>query len=151
MRWLACARQATERYLASLFVYALVGGAAAIVEWAVFYVAVRRAGMHYIPAALSGFVLATLVNYYISSRYAFLRRQGSGGRELGQVYAVSVIGLAVNLGTTVALVELARAGEMLAKVAGTGCGFLFNFAGRQFWVFDREPRHRLSTWLGRNR
>jgi putative flippase GtrA len=42
----------------------------------------------------------------------------------------------------IALVEMANAHVFLAKVLGTGFGFLCNFAGRQFWVFDPAPRWR---------
>ena len=136
-------------YFASLMVYAAVGGAAALVEWAAFYATLELADLHYLVAALIGFVFATWVNYLLSARYAFIRKEARAGVELTKVYLVSLLALVVNLGVTIALVELVAAHPMAAKVAGTGCGFVLNFAGRQLWVFDARPRHRLSEWLKR--
>jgi putative flippase GtrA len=137
------------KYFASLVVYAGVGGAAALVEWGAFYAALELAGFHYLAAALVGFVFATWVNYLLSARYAFIRKEARAGVELTKVYVVSTLALVVNLGVTIALVELVAAHPLAAKVMGTGCGFLLNFAGRQLWVFDTRPRHRLSDWLRR--
>jgi putative flippase GtrA len=137
------------KYFGSLLVYGAVGGAAALVEWASFYAALELADLHYLVAALIGFVFATWVNYLLSARYAFIRKEARAGVELTKVYVVSLLALIVNLGATIALVELVAAHPMAAKVVGTGCGFLLNFAGRQLWVFDSRPRHRLSEWLRR--
>ena len=137
------------KYCASLLVYGAVGGAAALVEWAAFYVALELAGFHYLAAALIGFVFATWVNYLLSARYAFIRKGARAGVEVAKVYLVSLLAMMVNLGVTVTLVEMLAAHPMAAKIAGTGCGFLLNFAGRQLWVFDSRPRHQLSDWLKR--
>lgn len=131
-------------YLPALGVYVVIGGVSALVEWAIFYALLTRLGLNYVIAALGGFALATLVNYVVSRRYGFLRRAGGTGREIAAIYVVSGLALAVNLGAMIALVELASAQVLLAKVLGTGCGFLCNFAGRQFWVFDSAPRWRVN-------
>lgn len=131
-------------YLPALRVYFLIGGVSALVEWAVFYALLKLLGLYYVFAALGGFVLATLVNYVGSRRYGFLRRDTSTGREIAAIYLVSLLALAVNLGATMALVEWANVHVLFAKPLGTGCGFLCNFAGRQFWVFDSAPRWRVS-------
>lgn len=133
------------RYWASVVVYAAVGGAAALAEWAAFYAALQLGGVHYLAAATIGFAVATLVNYWLSARYAFIRKDISAGVELAKVYFVSLIALILNLGVTIVLIELLDTHAMAAKIAGTGCGFMANFAGRQFWVFDSRPRHRFST------
>jgi putative flippase GtrA len=138
--WAAAAGTLAERYYASLLVYVVVGGVSALVEWAVFYFALNFLDVHYVLAALIGFAVATLVNYGISRRYAFIRKQDTAS-ELFQTCLVSAAGLAVNLGVTIALIELFGAPALLAKIAGTGAGFLLNFTGRQFWVFDSKPRH----------
>lgn len=130
------------KYLPALAVYVVIGGVSALVEWAIFYLLLRHTGINYVAAAVAGFALATLVNYLISRRYGFLRRDNRAGRELVAIYAVSLVALGINLGAMIALVELAQLDMLAAKVLGTGCGFLCNFAGRQFWVFDSTPRWR---------
>jgi putative flippase GtrA len=137
-------------YLPALGVYVAIGGVSALVEWAIFYALLTRLGINYVIAALGGFALATLVNYVVSRRYGFLRRDSATerdsatGREIATIYVVSLLALAVNLGAMIALIEMAGAHVLLAKVLGTGCGFLCNFAGRQFWVFNSAPRWRMD-------
>lgn len=129
-------------YLPALGIYVVIGGASALVEWAVFYTLLALLRLDYIAAALGGFVFATLVNWVLSRRFGFLRRDGNTRREIAATYVVSLLALAMNLGAMIALVELANVHMFLAKVLGTGSGFLCNFVGRQFWVFDSTPRWR---------
>ena len=136
-----------SRYSGSLLVYVAVGGASALVEWAVFYLALQA--MAYVAAALAGFAVATMVNYGLSRHFAFVRRDSSTTEEMFKTYLVSGFALGVNLAVMIALVELVSLAPLPAKIAGTGCAFLFNFAGRQFWVFASTPRHRLP-WENRD-
>ena len=130
-----------RRYALSFFVYVGVGGTAALVEWSVFYLAIRLTGMHYAFAGLAGFAVATYVNYLLSSRVAFTRRDAVSARiEMTQVYLVSVLGLLVNLTAMTAAVEWLGLDPMIGKIGGTGVAFIWNYGARQFWVFSRAPR-----------
>lgn len=132
------------RYRFSLGVYLLIGGASALAEWTLFYLLLRAGALGYVAAALYGFALATLLNYLLSRRYGFLTLGGARALELAKTYLVSAAALGVNLGVLVLLVEQAGFAPLPAKVLGTGCGFLLNYCGRQFWVFRAEPRYRAS-------
>lgn len=132
-----------RRYSASFFVYTLVGGISALVEWAVFLALLWTAGIHYVVAAIGGFAIATIANYGLSRRYVFLRKDTVTYREITRIYIVSALGFVVNLGVMVLLVSVFGALPIVGKVVGTGCGFLWNFLGRQLWVFDSTPRHEI--------
>ncbi|WP_207477564.1 GtrA family protein [Arenibaculum pallidiluteum] len=127
-------------YVPAFAVYVGVGGVSALVEWAVFLAVSTTTGIHYVPASLAGFTVATLVNYLLSTRVAFLRRGRSAAEEFALVYIVSGVGLAINLATMALLVEWAVLHTMLAKIAGTGVAFLWNYGARQFYIFSRQPR-----------
>ena len=132
-----------KRYWANLFVYVAIGGSAALVEWAIFAVLVLLLdAFHYLPGAIFAFLTACYVNYLLSVRYGFNSRGRSSGAELILVYAVSSIGLAIGLATLTFGTEVLGLHVMISKVAGTGFAFLWNFAGRQFIVFDKNPRWR---------
>ncbi len=130
---------AAQRYSGNFAVYFVLGGCCALIEWTAFAIALRFIG--YITAALIGFAVGTLANYWLSRKLAFVRRDVSTYEELARIYAVSGFAMAVNLGAMIALVELAGLPPLAAKILGTGCGFFFNFCGRQFWVFAPVPRH----------
>lgn len=94
----------TDSELIKLLLYLFVGGTAALVEWALFYIF-----FHYILAGLSltlltmlatalSFCLATLYHYFLGNILVF--DSGSRykrGKELSLVFLVSCIGLAFNL------------------------------------------------------
>lgn len=125
-------------FLIKLLRYAAVGAIAALVEWATFAVLHIALGAHYLGAALVGFALATLVNYVISIRFVFVAGTFARPAELSLVYAVSATALALNLGVTAALVELAGVLPLTAKIAGTGAAFAVNFGLRHRVIFP-EP------------
>lgn len=131
------------RYSPSAVAYFFVGGTCALIEWATFYAAVQWAQAHYVTGVLAGFLVATFANYLLSSRLVFRSSGRSAREEFLLVYLVSGIGLAVNLAVTAIAIEFAGLGLMTAKVAGTGAAFVWNYAGRQFFIFDRRT-HRLE-------
>ena len=130
-----------DHYWLSFSVYIVVGGAAALVEWTVFFLAITYGRINYIVAAIIAFFVATFVNYLLSIRMNFRSREGrSTGGELLLVYLVSGVGLLINLAVTATAVEVFGLWVMLGKVGGTGVAFIWNFMARQFLVFDRAPR-----------
>lgn len=143
--------QTLSSYLASGAVYALVGGAAALAEWAVFLAATDLGELHYAGAALGAFVVATAVNFALSRRIGFRSRGLPLWLEAAAVYAVSAGALAVNMAVLVMLVEGFDAAPFPAKAAGTGAAFFVNFAVRQFVVFDRRPRWSWATLIAGGR
>ncbi|EWY36017.1 hypothetical protein N825_31845 [Skermanella stibiiresistens SB22] len=133
-----------RQYCASFAVYLLIGGAAAVVEWLVFYATLSALHTHYVPASVGGFVVATYVNYLLSSGIGFKKSKRSTRSEMLLIYAVSGIGFVINVLCMSAAIELLDLPVMLAKFGGTGLAFVWNFGARQFLVFDREPRWRIG-------
>jgi len=126
-------------YWQSVVVYAGVGGVAALVEWSVFYLTIAAFGAPYLVAAVAGFIIATWVNWFFSRKVAFLPSPGGSPHDLLKIYMASSFALAVNLAVMTALIESGVAGLLPAKIAGTGVGFFFNYALRQFVIYSRTP------------
>lgn len=118
--------------------YLLIGGASALTEWLAFWL-LLQASLHYMAAAALAFAAATCVNYLLCVKTVFVSRTRSGWKDLAMVYAASLLAVAVNMLTLMGLVRQFGLGLMSAKVAGTGAGFLFNFASRRFLIFGRSP------------
>lgn len=133
------------RHGTALAAYVVVGGVCAVVEWSVFWVLLNLAGVHYVIAALVAFVLATFANYLLCIRTIFASKTSSVRSDIARVYIASAIAYSVNLLVFIALVNEFAVGPMAAKMAGTGVGFLLNFASRQFLIF--AP----SAWLSSRR
>jgi putative flippase GtrA len=111
--------------LAKLLGYGVTGGIAAIVDAGGFAL-LLRAGLGVAAAGTASFCAAAIVNYALSSRFVFAGRATAQGFAL--FFVVALIGLAVNLGITLAGVYWLDLPPLLAKIAGIGVAFLVNFA-----------------------
>ena len=119
--------------------YFFVGGASAAIDIGIFFVFAKLLGYNYLVVACFGFALATVANYFLSIRYVFQ----SGARfskktELAYVYAVSLVGLALNQLILFACIEKLGVELMLSKLIGTGIVFLWNYSARNYLVFRGE-------------
>ena len=117
--------------------YFLAGGVCALIDIALFSAVYEATGWHYGAFAFA-FVFSTGTNYYLSVRYVFERAGRSREQAVFLVYVASAIGVAINLSVFSTLIEVFGVHPILAKVAGIGVGFGWNFASRYFWVF--RPR-----------
>jgi putative flippase GtrA len=115
--------------------YFFTGGAAAIVEWTVFFITNGLFGVHYLLAVVISFITATFVNYTISIRYVFERGKYKGFTEVSLVYLVSFIGLLLNLLLMYIFVSIIAMHPFVSKVIATGMVFMWNFTARKVWIF----------------
>lgn len=118
-----------------LFRYFLTAGVASIVDVGGF------ALLCLIPipigvAAVASFCVAAVVNYLLSSRFAFHRAPSMRGFGLFIVAALG--GLVVNVTVTLAASKYLGLHPVLAKIAGVGIAFLVNFWINARFVF-RAP------------
>ena len=115
--------------------YFFTAGTAAIVDVGGFALLCRTP----IPVAASAttsFCMATVVNYLLSSRYAFNRPATLRG--FGVFFVAALGGLLVNVSITLAGSLHLGFPPVLAKLAGVSTAFLFNFWLNQRIVF-RAP------------
>lgn len=122
--------------------YFFVGGAAAALDFVVFALLTKGFHADWFWSAVTSFVLATLLNYVLSIRFVFQ----SGARfsrkhhEIMLVFLVSLIGLAINQGVLWICIDHLHIESLLAKVAGTGVVFFWNYFARRHFVFKSVPR-----------
>ena len=124
--------------------YFFAGGAAALVDWSIFWLLTNVVNMPYQFAAVISFVIATFANYLLSIRFVFKSgARYSKGRETALVYVVSAIGLGINLLVLQVLVAMFALHLMVAKISATAVVFLWNYFARARLVFG--PRHGLDA------
>ena len=124
---------AETRHIARYFV---VGGVCAIVDLGIFFVFAKLANLPYLRVAAAGFLIATLLNYFLSVRFVFV----SGARfrrrwEVALVFAVSAVGLGLNQLILAICVEQLGVELVLSKIVATGFVFFWNYFARRVLVF----------------
>ena len=130
----------------------LIGLICALVEWSVFALSVLW--LSPLLAAFNGFLAGIIPAWFLSRRYAFITSRGYL-LEFALMLLSAGLAFIFNLLVFLSLVYAFRTPLMIAKIAGTGVGFICNYAGRQFWVFSRTPRHQpisatVQRWKNRD-
>ncbi len=134
----------TDREFIKLALYLFVGGTAALVEWALFYLL-----LHYLLGGLGlsltalamastsiAFGLSTLYHYFLGNVLVFDSGSRYGrGREISLVFLVSVLGLGFNLLLMYAFVSVLGWNPMLSKVLASCIVVVWNYLSRKRWIF----------------
>lgn len=126
-----------DRYGLSVIAYVGIAGLSAATEWMTFYFSLPRVGS--ISAAFVGFFFGTLANFFLSRGLVFRSRR-SAAQDFLLVYVVSGLAFVANFAVYLCLYRGFDVDVMVSKVLGTCCGFVFNYAARQFYVFSRASR-----------
>ncbi len=137
----------TDNEYMKLFMYLLVGGSAALLEWGLFFVffnVLTHAGIfslqtqNVLAATTLAFATSTLYHYVLCNRFVF--DSGSRyhkGTEVSLVFLVSAIGLGWNLllmwiFTSPMLLGL---NPMLSKIMASAIVTVWNYLSRKKWIF----------------
>ena len=134
----------TDSEFIKLVLYLFVGGTAALVEWALFYVFITYVlnafglGLTELTmlATSLAFCLSTLYHYFLGNVLVF----DSGSRydrskELSRVFLVSIMGLGFNLLLMYIFVTLLGWQPMLSKVLTSCIVVVWNYLSRKKWIF----------------
>lgn len=116
--------------------YFFVGGTAAVLDISIFYVFAQRMGFNYLLVAPIGFILATLLNYFLSIKLVFQKgSRFSPAMEIFAIFVVSTIALAINQLCLYFAIDVLLINKMIAKIGATGVVFFWNYFLRNNFVF----------------
>ena len=119
-----------------LLKFGLVGGSGYAVNLAMFALLAGALGVHHIPAAIGAFCVAVVNNFWWNRHWTFGAGDGHAGFQAVRFFAVSLLGLGLNL----ALLELFVTGldlpELSAQALAVALTMPVNFIGNKLWTFD---------------
>ena len=131
----------THNETVKFLLYLMIGGTAALFEWAMFYVFWTHVGLHYELATLLAFTLSTLCHYYVGNVLVFHSGTRYGKRtELSLVLAVSAIGLGFNMLLMHLFVGMVGLHPMLSKVLCSAIVVFWNYLSRKKWIFAPKEK-----------
>lgn len=124
--------------------YFFVGGMAAIVEWAMFFLFSSVLFVDYLYATVLAFIFSTTANWILGRLLTFKHSSYENKRamELILVFAVSLVGLLFNMLLMYLFVTILGMNtdmlKVLAKILATGIVFVWNFLGRKIFVYTER-------------
>jgi putative flippase GtrA len=114
----------------------VAGGVCALVDLGLFLAFAKGLGLPYLRVSAGSFVVATVLNYFLSVRFVFVSGLRFRKRwEMALVFAVSAVGLGLNQLILALCVEQMGLNLLFSKVAATGCVFFWNYFARRVLVF----------------
>lgn len=126
----------TNNEFVKIILYLFVGGTAALIEWAFFYVFTSAVGINYLASTACAYFLSTLYHYFLGNILVFTSGARYGRtKELSLVFLVSGMGLLFNLILMYIFVGLFAWHELFAKIAATCIVVVWNYLARKKWIF----------------
>lgn len=123
-----------------LFQFAVVGASGYVVNLIVFALLTELAGFHHVLAAIGAFCVAVTNNFILNRIWTF-RSQGArehhAGFQAARFFAVSVVGLTVNLIVLTLLVDGLELSELPSQAIAVAVATPVNFVGNKLWTFGR--------------
>ena len=114
----------------------IVGGSAALIEWAFFYVFSEAAGINYLASTACAYFLSTLYHYFMCNILVFTSGVRYGkAKEISIVFLVSGMRLLFNLILMYVFVGLFALPGLLSKIAATCIVVVWNYLARKKWIF----------------
>ena len=131
-------RDVLKSLLPKFIQYFFVGLFCALVNWGVFYFLNYKLHIMYLPSAVLSFFVGAIVNFFLC-KIIFKSKEGrKKTTEFVMVILAGAIGLSIDLGIMTLLIEVFKFPNIIAKIAGTGIAFIFNYASRQFYIFSHR-------------
>ncbi len=113
--------------------FVLVGAMTTALNFVIFAICLKL-GLHYLPAAIVAFAIAT-INSYTWNRIWTFRAGKHRNERLAKFTVVQLVGLSINLVALSFFVESFGMNELLAQLLANGFVVLSNFTGNKLWTF----------------
>ncbi|HEY4280236.1 MAG TPA: GtrA family protein [Conexibacter sp.] len=117
--------------------FGVVGASGYAVNLVVFALAVHGLGVGYQVAAVLGFIVSVLNNFWWNRHWTFGARDGHAGFQAMRFFVVSIGAFVVSYVILTALVEAAGLPQVLAQAIALVAATPANFLGQKLWSFGR--------------
>jgi putative flippase GtrA len=119
-----------------LFKFGVVGGSGYIVNLIVFAALNQGLEVNHIAAAVGAFVVAVTNNFWWNRHWTFDAAHGHAGFQAARFFAVSLVGLGVNIGLLALFVDALGAAEVPSQALAVALAMPVNFVGNKLWTFE---------------
>jgi putative flippase GtrA len=121
-----------------IFRYFFVGGVSAVIDISLFAIFAGYFKFPWAVVSIITFIIATLANYFLSIRFVF--KSGSRYKkhhEILGVFIVSTLALLLNQMFLYLFIEKMNIHLIISKCLTTSMLFLWNYFGRQRFIFSK--------------
>lgn len=125
----------TKNVKLQVFRALFVGGIVFIADAGLLWL-LHLTGLHYLICAVFSFIVAVMLNYYLSIHFVFFNKASfNKSGEIATYFVVSLVGLGLTVGLMWFFTEVAGLFFMLSKVIATLISFIWNFTARKVILY----------------
>ncbi|SHI00237.1 Putative flippase GtrA (transmembrane translocase of bactoprenol-linked glucose) [Sporobacter termitidis DSM 10068] len=137
-------RSISKKDIRQFLSYIIVGGAATLVEWGLFWCFVYPLKWNQNIALIVAYAISTMANMLLGRLITFRHARVVGGgssralnaaKETALIYLVSAVGCGLNLLFLNLFTEVFNMNSMMAKVLVTGMMLIVNFLARKLGIY----------------
>ena len=126
----------TDNTRIQLFRYLFVGGAAFIVDLTSLFILTNYLGVYYLISAAIAFILGLIINYFLSIKWVFNRRNLENRTfEFGIFAVIGIIGLGLNEVFIWFFTQDLQIYYLFSKILAAVIILFWNFFARKFMLF----------------
>lgn len=126
----------TDNTRIQLFRYLFVGGAAFIVDLTLLFILTNYLGVYYLISAAIAFILGLIINYFLSVKWVFNRRNLENRTfEFGIFAVIGIIGLGLNEVFIWFFTQDLQIYYLFSKILAAVIILFWNFFARKFMLF----------------
>lgn len=122
----------TQRQFA---LYLVLGSVLTLCSWAAFWLLAYVLQMHYLLASLVVFVVISALGLVVYKRAIFKHTHMSAKAEISTIYAINIVGAALNSGILWVLVEFAGLESLVGQVITSFLLAFYSFSARKILVY----------------
>ena len=129
--------QSTQR---QFLLYLILGGILTLIEWLCFYVLTFMIGIHYLISSLAVFVAISALGIIVYKKAIFGDSHLSARREIIAIYAINILGIALNSLMLWLCVEFVGVNAMVGKIIASFLVAFYSFFMRKKFIYKGERK-----------
>ncbi len=126
-----------EKLHKQALMFSIVGSICFIIDTSILAILVEVCQLSIIPATILAFVIANIVNYFLSIKFIFINGKFSIHNEVGGFFLISLMGLGFNVLLMHVFVNLFEIWFLWAKFFTALLVMSFNFTTKKWLLFIR--------------
>ena len=121
----------SENERVRILCYLVIGGTAALFEWALVYLFAVRLGLNYLLSTGLAYLCSTVCHYIATNGVRYSRK-----KEFSLVLIVSTLGLLLNLLLMRLFVGALGGSVMPSKILASALVTIWNYLSRKKWIYS---------------
>lgn len=125
-------RDSTQR---QFLLYLILGGILTLIEWLCFYVLTFMFGIHYLISSFAVFVAISALGIVVYKKAIFGQSHLDSKREIIAIYAINILGIALNSAILWLCVEFIAINAMAGKIIASFLVAFYSFFMRKKFIY----------------